>query len=313
MRYMRMPVSGLATVSIPQLNGGVNVYDVPNRVGDNQLTECDNLWWHGGALRTRPGLAADDMEWREVDAYTIRQRVGEQDLLMARFDQAEEAVRFYASHLSWAGGHQRLGFWGGGYTLKDACDNPTALGIRAKKNADTNWYYLLSNGEILKEAYGAEATEGWIAAEPYIPTVMINGVGEDCEATAEPTKYEDYNMLTRGIQCHYTTDGVSTVWKLVEGNLSTDLPGVQRESEAGGTVAKIELDVYGENGLRTVGVPLVYNEYGRVEEQSVTLSAAEAGVTGYGDEVSLRVRIDAAKGVLYTQLWERSPPAWVPR
>ncbi|MBR3778198.1 MAG: hypothetical protein IKL13_00530 [Clostridia bacterium] len=307
MRYMRMPVSGLATVSIPQLNGGVNVYDVPNRVGDNQLTECDNLWWHGGALRTRPGLAADDMEWREVDAYTIRQRVGEQDLLMARFDQAEEAVRFYASHLSWAGGHQRLGFWGGGYTLKDACDNPTALGIRAKKNADTNWYYLLSNGEILKEAYGAEATEGWIAAEPYIPTVMINGVGEDCEATAEPTKYEDYNMLTRGIQCHYTTDGVSTVWKLVEGNLSTDLPGVQRESEAGGTVAKIELDVYGENGLRTVGVPLVYNEYGRVEEQSVTLSAAEAGVTGYGDEVSLRVRIDAAKGVLYTQLWEKIP------
>lgn len=304
MRYRRMPVSGLARVTVPQLNGGVNVYDVPNRVGDNQLTECDNLWWHGGALRTRPGLAVDDMQWREIDAYTIRQRVGDEDLLLAQFKQTEENACFYASHLSLVGGHQHLGFWGEGYTLKEACDNPTALGVRAKKNADTNWYYLLSNGEILKEAYGAEATGGWTAAEPYIPTVLINGVGEDCEADAEPTKNEDYNMLTRAFQCHYTTDGLSTTWKLPMGNLSTNLPGVQRESEAGGTVAKVELDVYGENGLRTVEVSLVCDEYGHVPEKRIPLSAAEAGVTGYGDEVELRVRVDAAKGVLYTQLWE---------
>lgn len=295
MRYTRMPVSGLATVTIPQLNGGVNVYDVPNRVGDNQLTECDNLWWHGGALRTRPGLAADDMEWREVDAYTIRQRVGEQDLLLARFDQAEEAVRFYASHLSWAGGHQRLGFWGGGYTLKDACDNPTALGIRAKKNADTNWYYLLSNGEILKEAYGAEATEGWTSAEPYIPTVLINGVGEECEADAQPSAYEDYNMLTRAFRCHYTTDGKSVTWKLPQGNLDTDADGV---------AARIEIDVYGENGLQTVTVGVTVNEDGAVPVVTKTLTAVQAGVTGYTN-IEMEIRFRRETGTVEIGLFGR--------
>ncbi|MBQ3202789.1 MAG: hypothetical protein IJB36_04010 [Clostridia bacterium] len=297
MRYMRMPVSGLATVTIPQLNGGVNVYDVPNRVGDNQLTECDNLWWHGGALRTRPGLAVDG-EWKSVDAYTIRQRVGERDLLLARYGEDAGATCFYASHLSLTKGISRLREQG--YALQTEGIPASALGIRAGKNDDANWYFLLANGEIIQDA-----GDGWTASEPYIPTVLINGVGEDCEAEAEPSVYEDYNMLTRAFRCHYTTDGLSTTWKLPMGNLATDLPGAERESEAGGTVAKIELDVYGENGLRTVEVQLVYNEYGRVEEPSVTLSAAEAGVTGYGDEVELRVRIDAAKGVLYTQLWEK--------
>jgi hypothetical protein len=291
-----MTTSGTAKVTIPQLNGGVNVYDIPSRVADNQLTACNNLWWHRGTLRTRPGLAVDDMQWREVDAYTIRQRVGEQDLLLARFDQAEEAVRFYASHLSLAGGHQRLGFWGEGYTLKDACDNPTALGIRAKKNADTNWYYLLSNGEILKEAYGAEATEGWTAAEPYVPTVLINGVGEQCEAGAEPSVYEDYNMLTRAFWCHLTPDGKSTTWKLPMGNLATDLPGAERDSEVGGVAAHIEIDVYGENGLRTIAVDMTVGEGGGVPVPVLPLTAAEAGVTGYTNiEMEIRFRREAGE------------------
>ena len=296
MKYLRMPVSGGGKVTIPQMNGGVNVYDVPNRVGDNQLTECDNLWWHGGTLRARPGLAVDG-EWKSVDAYTIRQRVGERDLLLARYGEDAGATCFYASHLSLTKGLSRLREQG--YALQTEGIPASALGIRAKKNEDANWYFLLANGEIIKDT-----GSGWMSAEPYIPTVMINGVGEECEAEAEPSVYEDYNMLTRAFQCHYTTDGTSTTWKLPCGNLASDLPGVERESEAGGTVAKIELDVYGENGLRTVEVLLVCDEYGRVPEQSITLTAEEAGVPEYGHEVSLRVRINEDRGVLYTQLWE---------
>lgn len=300
MKYARMPVSGGGKVTIPQLNGGVNVYDVPNRVGDNQLTECDNLWWHRGALRTRPGLAVDG-EWKSVDAYTIRQRVGERDLLLARYGEDAGATCFYASHLSLTKGISRLREQG--YALQTEGIPASALGIRAKKNEDANWYFLLANGEIIQDA-----GEGWTAAEPYIPTVMINGVGEECEAEAEPSVYEDYNMLTRAFQCHYTTDGVSSTWKLPMGNLASDLPGVERESEAGGTVAKIELDVYGENGLRTVEVLIDCDEFGHVQEKKVTLTAEEAGVPEYGYEVELRVRINENRGVLHTELWETLPP-----
>ena len=295
MRYRKMPVSGLAKVTVPQLNGGVNVYDVPNRVGDNQLTECNNLWWHSGALRTRPGLALDTEKWVKTHTFTARQPVGDRELLLTQFETKGENAIFQILHTDLTDGCTHFG----GHEFAATDGLVSALGIRAPKSR-SKWYFLLSNGDVIVEETNGEGGN----ATPYIPTVMINGVGEDCEADAEPSAYEDYNMLTRAFQCHYTTDGVSTTWKLPMGNLATDLPGVERESEAGGTVAKVELDVYGENGLRTVEVSLVYNECGRVPEQSIPLSAAEAGVTGYGDEVELRVRVDAAKGVLYTQLWE---------
>lgn len=297
MRFKRMPARAAVSLSIPHLNGGVNVYDLPNRVGDNQLTECNNLWWHGGALRARPGLVVDDTQWREVDTYTIRQNVGDRDVLMARYGDDAGAICFYAAHLNLTNGISRLREQG--YALQTEEVPASALGIRAKKNDDANWYFLLANGEIIQDA-----SEGWASAEPYIPTVLINGVGEDCEADAEPSAYEDYNALTRAFQCHYTTDGVSNAWKLPTGNLSTSLPGAERESEAGGVAARVEIDVYGADGLRTVELQLARDEYGRLNETSVTLTAAEAGVTGYGDEVELRVRLDASKGVLYTQLWE---------
>ena len=300
MRYMRMPASGLATVTIPQLNGGVNVYDVPNRVGDNQLTECNNLWWHGGALRTRPGLAVVG-EWKSVDAYTIRQRVGERDLLLARYGEDAGATCFYASHLNLMKGISRLREQG--YALQTEGVPASALGIRAKKNDDANWYFLVANGEIIRDE-----SDGWTASEPYTPTVLINGVGEDCEAEAEPSVYEDYNMLTRAFQCHYTTDGVSTTWKLPMGNLSTDLPGVQRESEAGGTVAVIEVDVFGENGLRTICIKLIVSDTGLVPVATEELTEQEAGVTGYAN-IKLVVRMDRTKGILTMGLEGRDTSA----
>ncbi len=44
-------------MSVPALNGGVNLNDAPNLVEDNQLTAVLNMWWKDQALRTRAGLA----------------------------------------------------------------------------------------------------------------------------------------------------------------------------------------------------------------------------------------------------------------
>lgn len=295
MRYLRMPVRGTASLSVPHLNGGINVYDVPNRVGDNQLTECDNLWWHAGALRTRPGLALDTEKWAKTHTFTARQPVGDRELLLTQFETKGENAIFQIMHTDLMDGCTHFG----GHEFAATDGLVSALGIRAPKSR-SKWYFLLSNGDVIVEETNGEGGN----ATPYIPTVMINGVGEECEADAEPMVYEDYNMLTRAFQCHYTTDGVSTTWKLPMGNLATDLPGAERDSEAGGTLARIELDVDGGNSVRTVNIAIPCDDYGRAVEQSAILSAAEAGVTGYGDEVELRVRLDAAKGVLYTELWE---------
>lgn len=47
------------TVNIPALAGGVNLRDEKSLVGDAQLTECDNVWYKDGALRTRPSIKVD--------------------------------------------------------------------------------------------------------------------------------------------------------------------------------------------------------------------------------------------------------------
>ena len=56
MKYPMLPASAARRISIPALDGGVNGGNAAGRK-NNQLADCENLWWQGGALRSRPGLA----------------------------------------------------------------------------------------------------------------------------------------------------------------------------------------------------------------------------------------------------------------
>ena len=308
MRYKRMPVSGGGKVSMPRLSGGLNVYDAPNRVGDNQLTDGDNLWWHRGALRTRPGVVTDGT-WDETDAYTTRQKVSEREALLLRLANIEGTNRLYASHLSIEGGHQ--GLREQGYALQGSDIPSSALGVRAKKNSGAEWYYLIANGEIVQEAEGE-----WTAAEPYVPTVLINGVGEECEADAEPSVYEDYNMLTRAFQCHFTTDGTSTTFKLPEDKLATNRHGVDGHDKEGDVWAIVEIDIPTTDGISTEKVEL---KVGR-SDQGITIGEVEGftsedlGYPGPSGDMKLRITIQPKRGIitltLYDNLGTPEEPKW---
>ena len=43
-------------LSLPDLAGGLNMRDGISEVLDNQLTDCKNMWWNDGVLRTRPAM-----------------------------------------------------------------------------------------------------------------------------------------------------------------------------------------------------------------------------------------------------------------
>ncbi len=43
-------------LTIPELSGGVNLRDGVSLIQDNQLTDCKNVWYKDGMLRTRPGV-----------------------------------------------------------------------------------------------------------------------------------------------------------------------------------------------------------------------------------------------------------------
>lgn len=60
-RHTVMNRQNVRELRIPDLMGGLNTRDSLSMINDNQLTDCLNVWWHDGVLRTRPGVADKDM------------------------------------------------------------------------------------------------------------------------------------------------------------------------------------------------------------------------------------------------------------
>lgn len=58
MRFPKMKPRAALELKIPDLAGGMNLRDGLSEVLDNQLTDCKNMWWNDGVLKTRPGMRA---------------------------------------------------------------------------------------------------------------------------------------------------------------------------------------------------------------------------------------------------------------
>ena len=56
MIYPSMRGKQSARISIPLLSGGLNISRQATEINDNQLTECSNMWFNDGVLKTRPGV-----------------------------------------------------------------------------------------------------------------------------------------------------------------------------------------------------------------------------------------------------------------
>ena len=65
MKYPSMGSNSRNAVSVPALSGGVNLSDALNLVDDNQMTDCKNVWYKDGVLKTRPGIKSTQ-QYRDV-------------------------------------------------------------------------------------------------------------------------------------------------------------------------------------------------------------------------------------------------------
>lgn len=59
MKFPKINKQPKRTVGMPELSGGVNLRDAVTLVNDNQLTDCKNMWYKDGILKTRPGLSTN--------------------------------------------------------------------------------------------------------------------------------------------------------------------------------------------------------------------------------------------------------------
>lgn len=68
MKYPKINKQPRREVNIPQLSGGLNLRDSLTGIRDNQLTDCVNMWYKDGMLRTRPGFVTNENMKIKTDA-----------------------------------------------------------------------------------------------------------------------------------------------------------------------------------------------------------------------------------------------------
>lgn len=273
MKFPKMNRSRPVSVTVPQLNGGINLQDSPSMVNDNQLTAAKNMWYHNGCLRTRPGIVDAEQENVINPQGTVRyQPTNEREAVV--YGGTPESD-FVAYHIEANGKTTKIaeGLNIGVGTLH------RALLFKSTGN-DNDWYGMIDNGSVIK----MNPTE-IVTAEPYIPAVMINGygVGADGGDNAEANAaYEDYNMLTRAFTCKYTTDGHCSEWKLPMENLG--------RSEDGRTYLKVEITHSLNDGksLLKRTYTLDYDEF----------EGDKNSVTGMFENNSLIIALDRERGIV---------------
>ncbi len=60
MKYPMINKQPRREVNVPELSGGLNLRDSLTGIRDNQMTDCVNMWYKEGMLRTRPGFVTNE-------------------------------------------------------------------------------------------------------------------------------------------------------------------------------------------------------------------------------------------------------------
>ena len=229
MKFPKMNRRRQASVTIPQLNGGINTRDNLSAIGDNQLTAVSNMWYHKGALRTRPGLYyTNNIAVNTTKPHTqLRQVLDEETTLSISFNETADSDNYTVGVTSVLindpddkAFRKNKSAFGSGCNV-EAYPTPTAFGTKTK----TGLLLYFCHGKIktLDRASSNEGYGDYGDISPYVPTVMMNGYGKEAETTedSKASAYEDYNMLTRAFKCQFTTDGTSKTFILPTNNLGT--------------------------------------------------------------------------------------------
>jgi hypothetical protein len=221
----RISDKSLRTLSIPDLSGGVNYRDGISQVLDNQLTDCRNVWYKNGLLRTRPGIKCaenlknedsdlinnfvplDENEERKVYMKKENFRVinGITYFLVCIQYSDRLVFRYYADESHYIDIE----------TVTDVPPEPFTCNI-FKYNADIycfcSGYYpeeetpfyifkIVETGDEFHPFEVKRITD--IRNEMYIPTIFKNGL-PDIE-TATGNLFEGYNLLSPFARYYYSS------------------------------------------------------------------------------------------------------------
>ncbi len=216
MKHPRMAKNGRVAATVPALSGGLNLGTDPTLIGDTQLSDCCDVRWKDGALRTREGFVTDDTHFAAFALNTRTQYFTDRDgyLLVLASGDTEASADLHVTVFDGDGVPT------GGYFITSGqpglCGFLVSVGSAELLSRYTSLLFL-SNGDI----YGVNAGDNvWepLYDEAYVPLYMTNGtpVATRAETALTGDRVEAYNSLTEWFRCTYSTDGSGIYYYLPE-------------------------------------------------------------------------------------------------
>lgn len=229
MRIPKMPKSNQYRVSVPALNGGVNLNDAPNLVEDNQLTAVLNMWWKDQALRTRAGLATtversfhiqtsgmgDSLSCQVHPPVRVYRDGKPEDYVCCycefEMSRSNNAYHFYKFDESGKATHVSALYFYEELIPGDGDPYPTGMFMFAANPTEDGigLYAVFNSGDIYSMNKNFELQK-IDKSEIYAPLVVVNAKGKKESETAVYTRngtpFEGYNLLGGAFRTAFTTD-----------------------------------------------------------------------------------------------------------
>ena len=227
MKYPMINRQPRREVNVPQLSGGLNLRDSLTGVRDNQMTDCVNMWYKEGMLRTRPGFVTNEDMWLtikraqdeyfgEVKTHPDIKKDGKTLVSMYRRCGVKGDGTSWYAHISfWWHDETSVESAGGFSTYISSFEwNGLESLINAMKDfsyfvtcKDGVVYCYASNGEnfYINTLDYASGKNDWVVveAERYVPTVYTH-----CQRTGwddfKGTQFEGYNLIGNSYKMVYS-------------------------------------------------------------------------------------------------------------
>ena len=224
MKYPMLPASAARRISIPALDGGVNGGNAAGRK-NNQLADCENLWWQGGALRSRPGLAVrPETATAEAlpDQYEVYggtdDALGRDGTICRKFvvitgESSSPQISKATLHTLFPDGRETketiFTYPEGQYRFAFLADS--GAGNWEGVQADGAIAFFLQTASVPKPkilAEPAEAGAAWVdvTERAYLPLIMLNGKSSSQKGgSAGGTVFEGANLLNPQFRALFTS------------------------------------------------------------------------------------------------------------
>ncbi len=220
---MRIPTFGnnpKLTAVMPSFSGGLNLRAGNGQVKDTELTDCDNLYWEDGQLRTRDGWICG--EYRRYDAnadatdsrfYARRDRLWQ----LERSVVADGGiVTDFVLYCFDADGQNRREM------LTHRVQDSQGTCLCAPSGGDRRefvWLLYFSDGTVFGVSEYGRGTD--LTDQIYQPLCRINGTpSADRTASLSGVAVEGRNRLTTRFRCAYTADGTGIYYRLPDDTVS---------------------------------------------------------------------------------------------